>query len=82
LEDPDIPDVPLAFVKLIVKLYAVFFTNVPVPVDGEEVPDDEIEIEGLDVIVTPVIALPPVAAVQGTETVVEFVTETVPIVGV
>ena len=60
----------------------MFATNVPVPVDGEDVPDVEIEIDGLETTVVDVIDFPPVAAVHGTETVVEFVTVTVPIVGV
>lgn len=63
-------------------MYAVFAANDPVPVDGEDVPEEDIEIDGLETIVTEVTDFPPVAAVHGTDTVVVFVTDTVPIVGV
>jgi hypothetical protein len=53
-----------------------------VTVNGVEVPETDKDIEGLDVTVYEVIDDPPVApAVNGTETVVVLVTETVPIVG-
>ena len=60
----------------------MFEANVAVAVDGEDVPDVEIETDGLDATVVDVIDFPPVAPVQGTETVVLFVLVTVPIVGV
>jgi len=75
-------EVPFAFTAAIVNVYEVPATNVPVTLNGEEVPDTEREILGLLVAVYEVIAEPPVApAVNGIETVVLLVTVTVPIVG-
>jgi hypothetical protein len=54
----------------------------PVTVNGVEVPVTVKAIDGVDVATYEVIAKPPsLAAVKGTERVVEFVPVTVPIVG-
>ena len=72
----------MEFVAVTVNVYAWPPANVPVTVSGLVVPLVDKEIEGLLVTVYEVIEDPPVApAVNGTDTVVEFVTETVPIVG-
>jgi hypothetical protein len=75
-------DDPLALTATIVNVYPVFEANDAVPVSGVDVPLVDTDTDGLDVVVYEEIAFPPVApAVNGIETVVPFVLETVPIVG-
>jgi hypothetical protein len=60
----------------------VLLAKLPVTVKGDEVPETERDIDGLLVTVYEEIDLPPVApAVKAKDTVVELVTEAVPIVG-
>jgi len=59
----------------------VLEAKVPVTVMGLDVPLYDNEIDGLEVKVTEVNTEPPVSQEKGIDTVVVFVTETVPIVG-
>jgi hypothetical protein len=78
----DVNDVPFEFVAVIVNVYACENKNVPVTDIGEDVPEYVSDIGGEDVIDIEDILLPPLFAVNGTETSVVLETDTVPIVGV
>jgi hypothetical protein len=72
--------VPALFVDVIEKVYAVPPAKVPVTVNGLDVPVVVREIDGVLVTVKEV-GKPPVGVVNGIDTVVLLVTETVPITG-